>query len=153
MAEKARDEAIDRTVTWTFDKVIVPILSSIVPAILLTIVSGARSFWGWLVLTWPLTVATAAVVVLLARPLKTSNWMAQVTIAAGVLWGATFLGASASGSPIEFTPGASGPGPLRLLFGLLTGFAAAYGVGPFVLSLLAGTLIGWLCLTLVPEEA
>ena len=140
-----RDEAINVGLVWLLGA-----LASAVPAVVLTMTSGARTFAGWLALTWPLTIAAAMITVLGMRVVRGPG---LVLGAAGILFVAMWLGTTLVGSPLMMSRMPEvGTAGLGLVFGFLGRFHQVYGTGAFAMSLACGVLIGALAAQKVPDQ-
>jgi hypothetical protein len=118
------------------------IVASAIPAVILS-VTGGRSVPEWLLLTWPLTAAAAAYVVIAARFFGPNDVAANLATALILLVGAAVLASVFSGVqfdvPSSFSPGFYGSAFISHILGE---FQEAYGVGAFALSIATGFAIG-----------
>lgn len=147
VANKTGEEVLDRAVSAGVGGVmgfLGPIIASLLPSLLLTLTAGGRGFLGWVALTWPLTLAAAAIVVVQQR--STRDSLSIVPIAIVILLVATVLGVNLAGTPINLS--AMPTGAIAVLIFLVQGLLGAFGPGAFALSVIAGVLTGVMVLRL-----
>jgi hypothetical protein len=153
VADKVQDHLIEQAVKWLFDLgrpfavFVFGTLFSFATSIVLAIADSAHGMGQWFLLTWPLTIAIAVVVVLLMGPMEDQAGIAKLTVAAAVVFGAMLVGSTFAGQEIQPGDETGGLPPLRYLINALIGFERAYGWASFLLSIFAGALAGYLCIS------
>lgn len=115
--------------------------------------NAARSTPGWFVLTWPLTLASAAIVLLARRSLRGS--IAIVPAGAVIVIAAAWLGSTIAGTAAypSSAPayGERGGSFISLALGILGRMLETYGVDAFVMAIIAGVVVGLIVDRVVPE--
>lgn len=147
--EVALDTTVDAGVSGALEYVRA-LIPTVVPAALLKFLSdSSQSFLAWFALTWPLTLAAAAIVVVQQR--STRGSLSIVPIGIAILLAATWLGVTLAGTPINLM--GSPTGAISLLLYLVRGYLSAFGTIPFILSIAAGGLAGFMLTRLIKPVA
>lgn len=113
----------------------------------------ARSTPSWFLLTWPLTLASAAIVLLARRSLKGS--LAIVPAGAIIVVAAAWLGATISGVAYYTSPSPYAEEPATSFIGVALGMLGRmleiYGTDAFVMAIITGAVVGLIVDRVVPE--